>query len=94
MKISAVTINHLKDYIRLDGDDENTFLTAILEGAKSYIKGFTGLTSEKMDEKEDLTLALLVLCAEMYDNRQFAVDKDNINPVAKSILCMHSVNLL
>ena len=94
MKISAVTLNHLKDYIRLDGDDENTFLTTILTGAKSYIQGFTGLTSEKMDEKEDLTLALLVLCSEMYDNRQFTVDKDSINPVAKSILCMHSVNLL
>ena len=94
MKVSDITLDDIKTYIRLDSNDEDTFLEAVLNGSKSFVKSYTGLDDEKIDEKEDLTLPIFVLCAEMYDNRQFTVDKANLNPIIQSILDMHSVNLL
>lgn len=94
MKVSEITLDNIKSYIRIDTDDEDNFLNAILSGSKSFVKSYTGLDDMKMDEKEDLALPVFVLCAEMYDNRQFTVDKGTINPIVQSILDMHSVNLL
>lgn len=94
MTFSTLDIEALKEYLRLDGDDEDRILNLILLACKSYVRGFTGLTDDKLDELDDIPVVLLTLGAEMYDNRQFTVDKDNINPVIKTILCMHSVNLV
>ena len=94
MKISEVTLEDIKDYIRVDSDDEDKFLNSILIGSKAYIKSYTGLDLNKMDEKEDLSIVLFILCSELYDNRQYTVDKSNVNPIVQSILDMHSINLL
>lgn len=94
MKVSEITLDDIKSYIRLDTDNDDIFLNAVLSGSKSFVKSYTGLDDMKMDEKEDLALPVFVLCAEMYDNRQFTVDKGIINPIVKSILDMHSINLL
>ena len=94
MKVSDITLDDIKTYIRLDSNDEDTFLEAVLNGSKSFVKSYTGKKKKKIDEKEDLILPIFVLCAEMYDNRQFTVDKGTLNPIIQSILDMHSVNLL
>lgn len=96
MKISEVTIKDLKEYAHEYNDDPevNKTFTNILVGIKAYIKGYTGLTYEQIDSKEDLTIVLFILANEMYDNRTFTVQDDKVNKVAKSILDMHSINLL
>lgn len=94
MKVSELTVENIKDYIKVDTDDEDDFIEAALIGSKAYISNYTGLKSGEIEEKEDFTLVVYVLCSEMFDNRQFTVDKDKINPIVKSILDMHSVNLL
>ncbi|EDT75850.1 head-tail connector protein [Clostridium butyricum] len=94
MKVSEMTLDDIKNYIRLDSDDDDSFLDAVLIGAISFIRSYTGLTDAQIDEKEELTLPVYVLCAEMYDNRQFTIDKGTLNPIIKSILSMHCVNLL
>ncbi|MEH7391768.1 head-tail connector protein [Bacillus sp. JJ1474] len=96
MKISEVTIQDLKEYAREYNDDPVTNRTfeTILTAVKSYIQGYTGLSVEQMDTKEDLVIAMKVLSNEMYDNRTFTVENDKVNTVIKSILDMHSVNLL
>jgi hypothetical protein len=96
VKISDITVQDLIEYAHESNDDTeivNTF-TTILSSVKAYIKGYTGLTVEEMDTKEDLVIALMVLSNELYDNRAFTVQNDKANTVVKSILDMHSVNLL
>lgn len=94
MKVSEMTLDDIKDYIRIDSEDDDLFLNTVFIGAKSFIRSYTGLTDEQIDEKEELTLPIYVLCAEMYDNRQLTIDKCTLNPIIKSILSMHCVNLL
>jgi hypothetical protein len=94
MIISEVEIHDLKDYAHVYHDEDDQLFFSILPACKAFIKGYTGLSTEQMDGKEDLTIALMVLSNEMYDNRTFTVQSDKVNSVIKSILDMHSINLL
>ena len=95
MKFSEVTINDLIRYCNAY-DDESTKkdLKVILEGVKSYIKSYTGLNDEEVDDIEDLTLVLLAISSDMFDHREFSIESKNVNSLYKSILDMHSMNYL
>ena len=95
-KVSEATSTDLAEYLRV-GEvtaSEEGFLNTIIGAAKSYMRKYTGLTAEQLDESSDLVIALLVLCQDMYDNRALYVDSANVNLAVQSILDMHSVNLL
>ena len=94
MKVSEVTIDDLKEYANVEHDYDDNIFDNILLAAKSYIKGYTGLNEKQIDSKEDLTIALMVLCNEMYDNRVFSVQDTKANTIITNILDMYSVNLL
>jgi len=91
MKVSELTIDHLKDYLRTD---DNTNLLEMLAAAKAFIKSYTGLNDEEVDEHEDLVFVVYVLVSDMYDNRSFAVNNNKINPFAEMTLGLYSKNLL
>lgn len=110
MRISEVTISDLKQYANVfDGSDDNLF-SAILIAGKMFISNYTGLplteptppsplpdgyvTPDHCDNHEDLTIALMVLSTEMYDNRSIIVENNKLNFVIKTILDSHSVSLL
>lgn len=93
MKISLLTDELIIKYCNAY-DDDIDLLTLIKDSALAYIKGRTGLDDITIDTYEDITLALLALISDMYDNRSIQVDKDKVNPIVDSILFMHSTNLL
>ncbi len=98
MKVSEITNKELADYLRLTfeylEDEEKQELDVMLNVAKKYIKSYTGLKDEEIDDHEDFVIAVYVLVADMYDTRSMYVDKSNVNRVVETILAMHSVNLL
>lgn len=97
MKVSEVTNIDLAKYVRLDdaSDLELNELERMRSGAVAFIKSYTGLTDDEVDEHEDITQVLFILVADMFDNRNYQMDsKSVVNPSVKSILNMHSVNLL
>lgn len=97
MKVSEVTNIDLAEYVRLDdaSDLELNELERMRSGAVAFIKSYTGLTDEEVDEHEDITQVLFILVADMFDNRNYQIDsKSVVNPAVKSILNLHSVNLL
>lgn len=95
MKLNKdILLEDLKAYIRIDSDEDDNLLERILLSAKSFISDYTGLSVKELKEKESMYLAILVICSEMYDNRQYTVEKTNLNPIVKSILDMYSINLL
>ena len=97
MKLSEIDVSFVKEYLRQDGDEDDKFIEAILEGAKDYIVKYTGQSLEQLEEGEDLTIAVLVLCAEFYDNRTISVNERinlRMNMMLESLLGRYSVNLL
>ena len=97
MKLSELDLSLVKEYLRQDGDEDDRLITAIIEASKSYICNYTGQSIEHLEEHEDVTVAVLVLIAEFYDNRTINVnDRLNlrVNMMLESLLGRHSVNLI
>ena len=62
-----MTIEQVKDYLRVDGDDDDSIIQTMMEAAKEYIVSAVGEY-----DKEDKT-AKILFCAivqNMYDNRE------------------------
>lgn len=95
MKISEVTTGQIAEYLRLDASDGlPEELEAIRTAAVEYMKSYTGMSNEELDEHEEFYVVLMVLAQDMYDNRVLAVNNTNVNRVVESILDMHRKNLL
>lgn len=98
MKISEVTNEYIANYVRLDEPTEIELkeLENMAVSALSYIKAHTGLSTEEIDQHEDITHAYLILIADMFDNRNLYIEgkASNVNKAVDRILGLHSVNLL
>lgn len=98
MTVSQITNKELADYLRLTFEylsiEEQAELNVMLGVAQKYIKSYTGLTAEQIEEHEDFVIVVYVLVTDMYDTRTMYVDKNNVNRVVETILGMHCVNLL
>jgi|tagenome__1003787_1003787.scaffolds.fasta_scaffold20110451_3 hypothetical protein len=94
MKISEISITELKNYLHVYHTEDDKLLTAILIAAKAFVKNYTGLAEDNLDISEDLSMAVFILSADLYDNRVYTVENNSVNPVIQAILNMHSVNLL
>lgn len=95
MKINDVTVTDLKDYLNIMHDEDDALIRSILFGTRAYIKNYTGLSTENMDNYDELSITLFVIASEMYDNRLMTVDKiSKVNPLVEAMLNLHSINLL
>ena len=98
MRISEVTMKDFTDYLRLDdpSEIEESEIERMKASAVSYMIEYTGLTVDEMDQFEDMTQALFILVADMFDNRNLYIEgkASNVNKSVKTILGLHSVNLL
>ena len=85
-------INEIEDELT---EEERTKKKKIeLPAAISFCKNHTGLSLKEIDEKEDITIAVLALIADMWDNRSYTTSFNDLNPVVDGILSMHANNLL
>ena len=96
MKISEMTVNDIVEYCRIaePSTADNAFLSQALEAAKAYIRSYTGLNNDSIDEHEDFVIVVYILTQDMYDNRSLYTDSKSLNNTVETILGMHSVNLL
>lgn len=92
MKLSELTPGTIGAYVNIDAADP--LIPALQSAAVDFVKGYTGLTSEELDEFEDITIAVMVLVSDMYDKRSMTVDKSEINWTVQAILSMHATNYL
>ena len=92
--VGTLTVAIVKNYLRVDTTADDSLLAMILTAAKRYCKSYTGLTDAEMDLCEDMPLAVLALCADMYELRQATTTTLQANPATLQILSQHSVALL
>lgn len=93
MKVSEISVDNLVDYMKLD-DFKEEEIEAILTASKAFIRSYTNLSDEEIDNHEDFYIVVMILCQDMYDNRVLYPDKNNLNKVVNAILGMHRKNLL
>lgn len=95
MKLSQATLNDIKEYCGISDNDSDVLIQNYgMPAARAFIRDYAELSDAEMDAHEDLTIAYMVLINEMYTQRDYTVNKDNINPTVKTILSMHAKNYL
>ena len=92
MKMSEIKTDDLKKYLRVDGNEDDVFITTVIDAAKQYVRTYTAQEDKFLDEYSDIVMAVFALCADMYDVRQVTIANDKVNPLVKQILDSYSRN--
>ena len=73
----AVTLDKLKQYLRIDSDYEDEILQDFLDTAEAYLKGAVSNVEENYQYEEFATKAdrlQIIIAAELYQNRDWRND--------------------
>lgn len=78
IKINEITLAYMKEYLKVDYDDEDATISALILAAKSYVETMLGFKIEKEwpnreDIPSELTIACLLLISHWFDRRQVQV---------------------
>jgi uncharacterized phage protein (predicted DNA packaging) len=94
MKVSELTLPVIKQYLRVDGNDDDVILDALLASAIQYCTSYMGCTKEDLDKYDDVTIVVLSLISDGYEVRQFTTSTVTLNPVMQGVLDLHCGNFL
>ena len=100
MLVGQVNTWIIKEYCRIEGEvggEEELILDAILQSGKAFLRAQTGLTDDEMDLYEDLTMALFMVCSDLYENRSYTTTNSKnikVNPAADAIISQYRTNFL
>lgn len=94
MKVSELTLPTIKHYLRVDGNEDDILLQALLASAVQYCTSYMGCTKEELDKYEDVTIVVLSLISDSYEVRQFTTSTVTLNPVMQGVLDLHCSNFL
>jgi hypothetical protein len=93
MIVSEITLNDVAGYLKLkDGEYTQAELQMYLDAAVAFLKTFTGLDAAGLEEHEDLTVVILMLCHDMYENRSLNTEKSSMNQIAELILTQYNAS--
>ena len=94
MKISTLNLLSVKQYLRIDTDEDDELLGGIMDAAEGLIVSLTGLSAEAVRDISEMGYAYLCICQQMFDVRDMTVSKDSLNPIVQQIIYAHAVNYL
>lgn len=69
MNVGMLNLEHIKNYLRIDTDEDDHLILALLNSSKEYILSYTGMQMQELEEKSSLVPAILILVSSLYDNR-------------------------
>lgn len=94
MKVSELTLDVIKKYLRVDGNDDDILLNMLLASSIQYCTSYMGCTKEDLDKYADVTIVVLALIADSYEVRQFTTSTITLNPITQGVLDLHCSNFL
>lgn len=88
-------LRHVRIAERWADEADVAFAGACLDAARAYVRDHCSVDDAYMDEHEDISVAVLVLAGDMFDNRgAYVEDSDSVNRTVECILGHHDRNLL
>ena len=89
-KLSQLDLDFVKDYLKIDYEDDDKELGLYIQASITYIKNNTRLSGEEIDEKPDLIIIALQLISHFYENKTATVKQaTNIDKMFYSILSLY-----
>ena len=88
MRASELTTAYIKEYLRVPATltDDDAFISDCKAAAISFVTLRTGLTAEEVDTFPDLTVVVLELIQDFYDNRAIQIDYNKVSETADAII--------
>ncbi len=75
-----LTLQETKDFLRLDGDDEDALVSSLIVTAKELTEGVLRRKLTEFKEiPETVHQAMLIVVATLYEERQVAKDKSGVD---------------
>lgn len=96
-KVSKISPEELTEFCRIDDPDEQDagHIVRAMSIVRAFIRSYTGLTDDEIDEHEDITWAYMVLVRDNYDNRSLQENAAvKINRTVSIILDQYNNHLL
>ena len=94
MKTSELTLDVIKQYLRIDGNDDDILLNAFLSASIQYCTSYMNCTLEDLEKYDDVTIVILALISDSYEVRQFTTSTVTTNPIMQGVLDLHCSNFL
>lgn len=98
MKVSEITqdviLNHLREEESNLEFKDISLINVMKKASIEFCKSQTNLSEKQLDQHEDITIAVLTLISDMWDNRSMTVQRSNTNMVIDTILGKHRMNLV
>lgn len=94
MKVSELTLDIIKQYLRIDGNDDDVLLEMLLASSIQYCTSYMGCTKEDLEKYDDVTIVVLALISDSYEVRQFITSTVTLNPIMQGVLDLHCSNFL
>lgn len=94
MKTSELTLDVIKQYLRIDGNDDDILLNAFLSASIQYCTSYMGCTLKDLEKYDDVTIVILALISDSYEVRQFTTSTVTTNPIMQGVLDLHCSNFL
>lgn len=94
MKVSELTLDIIKQYLRIDGNDDDILLNMLLASSIQYCTSYMGCTKEDLEKYDDVTIVILSLISDSYEVRQFTTSTITLNPIMQGVLDLHCSNFV
>ena len=94
MKVSELTLDTIKQYLRIDGNDDDMILNMLLDSSIQYCTSYMGCNKEDLEKYDDVTIVVLALISDSYEVRQFTTSTVTLNPIMQGVLDLHCGNFL
>lgn len=93
--IDEELLSEVKSYLNIYHNEDDALIFSLAQMAIEYIKDYTGLTNEEIEQKKNsLKVAIMLICSDAYDNRGQTTLQHKQNLLLTSILNLHSKNYL
>lgn len=94
MKVSEMTLETVKQYLRVDGNDDDVLIDAMLDSAIDFVCGYVGCDKPDLDKWSDIPIVILNIVSDTYEVRQFTTSTISENPLVMRMLARHCSNFL
>lgn len=87
-----LSVEALRQYLRILDNNEDAVLDSILKSAISYVENHTGLSEYEVVTREDLKRVIFIVCSDFYWNRDYQTNNKYTNRLVDSILENNRIN--
>ena len=73
IKLSQLDLAFVKNYLKIDFDDDDSELSLMIRAAQNYIYNNLNAPKDYLDEQPDLVIACLQIISHFYENKTAVV---------------------